>query len=59
MIVGAVVGGAFSAGSQVVSTMQKGQSFGDAITLVDLHEVSKAALVGAVVGATGFAAAGR
>jgi len=42
-MVWAFVGGAISAGSQVVSNMQKGQSFGDAIKQVDLVEVGKAA----------------
>lgn len=56
--IGFVVGAAISAGSQVVSSMQKGQSFGDAVKSVDVGEVVKAGVVGAVIGATGFAAAG-
>ncbi len=58
MIVGAVVGAAISYGSQVISNVQKGQDLGHALTNVDAGEIGKAALMGAVIGATGFAAAG-
>lgn len=55
-LVGAAVGGLISAGSQVVSSMQKGQSFGDAVKSVDIAEVGKAALIGGIIGGTGGAA---
>ena len=55
-IVGAVVGAGISYGSQVVGNLQRGQSLGSALTHVDVAEIGKAALVGAIIGGTGGAA---
>jgi hypothetical protein len=55
-VVGAVVGAGISYGSQVVGNLQRGQSLGSALTNVDVAEIGKAALVGAIIGGTGGAA---
>lgn len=52
-VVGGLIGGGLSYGSQVVGNVQHGQSLGSALTHVDVGEIGKAALVGAVIGATG------
>jgi RHS repeat-associated protein len=55
-VVGAVVGAGIPYGSQVVGNLQRGQSLGSALTHVDVAEIGKAALVGAIIGGTGGAA---
>jgi RHS repeat-associated protein len=52
-VVGAAVGAGIAYGSQVANNLQHGQSLGSALTHVDGGEIAKAALVGAVIGATG------
>jgi RHS repeat-associated protein len=57
IVAGAAIGAAISYGTQVVGNLQHGQSLGSALTHVDVAEIGKAALVGAVVGGTGALAA--
>jgi RHS repeat-associated protein len=52
-LVGGVIGGAVSYGTQVVGNLQHGQSLGSALTHVDVGEIAKSALVGFVIGGTG------
>jgi RHS repeat-associated protein len=52
-VVGGLIGGGLSYGTQVVGNLQRGQSLGSALTHVDVGEIGKQMLVGFVIGGTG------